>query len=367
MNNIINYSDIMAFHPGYYVAEIVEDMGITQDEFATRLGTTGKTLSKLISGQINLSNDLAKKLSAMLGSSVEFWLNLQTAFEEKVIEIERQKEFDEQAVVASMIDYSFFEKVAKLPATRSVSEKITNLCRYLVVSDLRILAQPDFLANFRTGISVIEDKNIVNAQAWLQTAINFAKEVKTEPFNVEKLKSYLPEIRNMTLQNPDVFVPRLRSIFAECGVAFILLPHLKNSGINGVVKWITHDRVVLAMNDRRTYADTFWFSLFHEIKHILQQKVKTVFVSANSQEMRIMNARLEAEADEFAQNYLIPTKDYRRFSPNKYTSDAQIIAFAKSIGVHPGVVVGRLQYEKIIAANRCAGLKQKYKINLKWF
>ena len=54
MSNIINYSDIMAFHPGYYVAEIVEDMGITQDEFATRLGTTGKTLSKLISGQINL-------------------------------------------------------------------------------------------------------------------------------------------------------------------------------------------------------------------------------------------------------------------------------------------------------------------------
>lgn len=44
MSNIINYSDIMAFHPGYYVAEIVEDMGITQDEFATRLGTTGKHL-----------------------------------------------------------------------------------------------------------------------------------------------------------------------------------------------------------------------------------------------------------------------------------------------------------------------------------
>jgi len=364
MSNIINYSDIMAFHPGYYVAEIVEDMGITQDEFATRLGTTGKTLSKLISGQINLSNDLAKKLSAMLGSSVEFWLNLQTVFEEKVIEIERQKELDEQAVVVSMIDYSFFEKVAKLPATRSVSEKITNLCRYLVVSDLRILAQPDFLANFRTGISNIEEKNIVNAQAWLQTAINFAKQVKTEPFSAEKLKSYLPEIRNMTVQDPDVFLPRLRSIFAECGIAFVLLPHLKNSGINGVVKWITQDRVVLAMNDRRAHADTFWFSLFHEIKHVLQQKTKTVFVSASSQEMRVMDARLETEADDFAQNYLIPAKDYRRFAPNKYTSDAQIVAFARSIGIHPGVVAGRLQHDGIIASNRCAGLRQKYKIIL---
>lgn len=354
----------MAFHPGYYVAEIVEDMGITQDEFATRLGTTGKTLSKLISGQIHLSNDLAKKLSAMLGSSVEFWLNLQTAFEEKIIEIERRKEIDEQIEIMTMLDYSFFEKVAKLPATRSIAQKIANLCQYLVISKLDILAKPDFLANFRTGISTVETKNIVSAQAWLQTAINFAKQIKTEPFSAEKLKSYLPEIRNMTVQTPEIFVPRLHNIFAECGVAFVLLPHLKNSGINGVVKWISPNRVVLAMNDRRTYADTFWFSLFHEIKHVLQQKTKTVFLSANSEEMQSIDARLEAEADEFAQNYLIPAKDYYRFAPNKYTSDAQIVAFANTIGIHPGVVVGRLQHDGIIAANRCSCMRDRYKIIL---
>ena len=364
MNNIIDYKDIMAFHPGYYVAEIVEDLGITQNEFATRLGTTGKTLSKLINGQINLSNDLAKKLSSMLGSSVEFWLNLQVAFEEKLIEIDRQKEIDEQSPIVAMIDYSFFEQVAKLPVAHSVSEKISNLCHYLMVSDLRILTQPDFLANFRTGINTITEKNIVNAHAWLQTAINFATSIETEPFCAEKLKSYLPEIRKMTIQSPDKFLPRLRSIFAECGVAFVLLPHLKNSGINGVVKWISHDRVVLAINDRRTYADTFWFSLFHEIKHILQQKTKTVFLSSISQDIRAIDDRLEADADKFAQDYLIPAKDYHRFSPNKYTSDAQIIEFSKKIGIHPGIVAGRLQHDKIIASNRCSNLRQKYKIVL---
>lgn len=362
MSNIIEYSDIMAFHPGYYVAEIVEDMGITQDEFAVRLGTTPKTLSKLINGQIKLSNELAKKLSVMLGSSLEFWLNLQAIYEEKVIEIEQKKDFDEQSTIVSMIDYSFFEKVAKLPAAHSNSDRISNLCRYFVVSDLRVLAQRDFLANFRTGISTTQEKNIVNAQAWLQTAINFAKEIETEPFNAEKLKSHLSEIRGMTVQNASVFLPRLRELFADCGVAFVLLPHLKNSGINGVVKWITHDRVVLAMNNRRTYADTFWFSLFHEIKHVLQQKTKTVFVSAKLQDMQSINAKLEVEADEFAQNYLIPEADYRRLKSNKYISDAQIIAFAQSIGVHPGIVVGRLQNDEIIARNRCAALRQKYEI-----
>ena len=55
-------------------------MGISQAEFALRMGITSKTLSQLVNGQINISNDLAKKLSSMLGTSVDGWLNLQKRF-----------------------------------------------------------------------------------------------------------------------------------------------------------------------------------------------------------------------------------------------------------------------------------------------
>lgn len=360
-NNIVEYSDIMAFHPGYYVAEIVDDMGITQEEFATRLGTTPKTLSKLINGQINLSNDIAKKLSSMLGSSVNFWLNLQKAYEEKIIEIEQKRDLEEQAEIARMIDYSYFEKVADLPSAHSIYEKVTNLCRYFIISNLKILQQPDFLVNYRSGTKTTNDKNIVNAQAWLQTSLNYAQNIATAPYDSDKLKSYLPEIRSMTLQEPNEFLPRLSAIFSECGIAFVFLPHLKNSGINGAVKWISKQRVVLAMNDRRNYADTFWFSLFHEIKHVLQQKINTVFISSTSEEKQNMNAKFETEADEFSRNCLIPAKDFKKFvAPDKYISDAEIVAFAKSIGINPGIVVGRLQYEGIIPQYRCSALKKKY-------
>lgn len=362
MSNIMNYRDIMAFHPGYYVAEIIEDMGVTQAEFAVRMGTTSKTLSQLVNGQANISNDLAQKLSTMLGTSIEFWLNLQTAFDEKVIEINKAKATDEQAEIVAAIDYSYFVKLVNLPVARTVREKIDNLCSFFRIADLRILRQNDFLVNFRTGITTIEDKNLINARVWLQTALNVAAAIETAPFNEETLKAYIPEIRGMTLQNPEVFLPRLREIFSDCGVAFVLLPYLKNSGINGAVKWINQDRVVLAMNDRRLNADTFWFSLFHEIKHVLQQKTKTVFVSSSKQEMKAMDEKLEEEADIFAQNTLIPIRDYRQFAPSKYTSDAEIIAFAKKIGIHPGVVAGRLQHDHIIAQNRCSSLKEQYKI-----
>ena len=65
--------------------------------------------------------------------------------------------------------------------------------------------------------------------------------------------------------------------------------------------------------------------------------------------MNQVNSELEADADKFAQDYLIPPDKYERFNPNFYTSDREIVAFAGQIGVHPGVVAGRLQHDKIIA------------------
>ncbi|MDE7211884.1 MAG: ImmA/IrrE family metallo-endopeptidase, partial [Lachnospiraceae bacterium] len=298
----------------------------------------------------------------MLGTSVEMWLNLQKVYDRKKLEIEQRQALQEQEKLVAMIDYSYFVKVAKLPQTRKASEKVQNLCGFFKVFDLRVMLEPDFLVNFRAGIPTLEQKNIINAQAWLQTAMNFSKDIPVSEFDAAKLRSALPKIREMTRQKPEIFLPRLAEIFAGCGVAFVLLPLLKNSGINGAVKWDSANRVLLALNDRRCYADTFWFSLFHEIKHVLQQKTRIVFISSELEQLNRLNQALEEEADKFAQDYLIPPAEYKKFSPDFYTSDADIEEFAERIGVHPGIVAGRLQHDKIIAPNRCSKLKVKYHI-----
>lgn len=362
MSKVTEYKYIVAFHPGYYIADIIEEMEITQAEFATRLGTNTKTLSCLINGQANISNDLAKKLSVMMGTSEEVWLNLQTTYDQKIIEIQKERDIDEQTYLVRLIDYRYFIEVAGLLSVNTTKEKITNLCKYFKVSDLRIMLTPDFLVNYRTGISSIKDKNIINSRAWVQTAINFSHKIKTEAYNSEKLKSFLPDIRRMTVQKPDIFIPRMRQIFSECGVAFVLLPNLKNSGVNGAVKWLNDDRVVLAMNNRRLDADIFWFSLFHEIKHVLQKKIKTTFISYTEKEMLEVNKQLEDDADSFSTNYLIPPEALQKFAPSKYTTDDEIVEFAKSICIHPGIVAGRLQHDGILAPNRCSKLKEKYHI-----
>ena len=76
----------VSFHPGYYISEIIDDLEITQEEFAVRLGTTPKTISKLVNGEENISNDLALKLSNMLNTSPEVWLNLQKKYDLMLME-----------------------------------------------------------------------------------------------------------------------------------------------------------------------------------------------------------------------------------------------------------------------------------------
>ena len=84
-----NNNELMAFHPGYYIDEIIEEMGITQEEFAIRLGTTPKTISKLVNGETGISNDLALKLASLLNSSPDIWLNLQNSYDTKSIELKQ--------------------------------------------------------------------------------------------------------------------------------------------------------------------------------------------------------------------------------------------------------------------------------------
>ena len=362
MSNFEIYGDLYEFHPGYYVEEIMESLNISQAEMALRLGTTAKTVSMIVSGKAKISDEMAYKLSVVTGVSVDTWLNLQNEYNKKVIEIEARKLLDAQLEIMRCIDYQYFERVAHLEHTKSKYEQINNLCVFLHVLDLRILTRINQSVYFRQSTKHFTEKNIINAQAWIQTAVNFAHQMDSLlSFSADKLKSCLPQIRAMTLQSPELFLPELNRIFSSCGVAFVLLPKLRNSNINGAVKWLKNDRVVLALNDRRCYADIFWFALFHEIKHVLQQKLKTVFVSCNVPAKR---DALEEEADLFAQNYLIPLKEYELFVNDKVFTVASIDSFASRIGVHPGIIIGRLQHDRYIRPYMYNDMRERYEISV---
>lgn len=85
-NKIVEDKDLIAFHPGQYVEELIEDYNVTQKEFAERLGISEMKLDKLVSGEESISNDTAESLAKLTNISMQTWLNLQNAYDVKVAE-----------------------------------------------------------------------------------------------------------------------------------------------------------------------------------------------------------------------------------------------------------------------------------------
>ncbi|GAB9260254.1 ImmA/IrrE family metallo-endopeptidase [Ligilactobacillus animalis] len=192
-----------------------------------------------------------------------------------------------------------------------------------------------------------------------------ANSTVTKPVNLKYLSSKLDCICKMTLEAPEDFLPKLRNVFEESGIAFVMVPNLKNCGINGAVKWLREYKVLLALSDRRKYSDVFWFALFHEIRHVFQKKKAHIIVSVDKDievNSKINIENLEVDADKFAQNFLIKPKDYAEFIKSKDFSRAAVEKFAEDIKIQPGIVVGRLQRDGYIDFSHLNSLKQRYEI-----
>ena len=349
MNNIKRE----VYHPSLYINEYIESLEMTQDEFAKRLGISGKQISLLLSKKANITVDIASKLSALTGTSIEFWQKLQSMYDAYIISLNEENKYLIESKYFKMIDKNFLVNLNIINPKDKINDAIKKLRFALPVASLDLLSQPDLYSIYRTSTSIEEqEKNIVCRNVWVSLAVKQAKILNTKPFDEKKLLGSIDLFRSMTLQSPEIFFPNLQATLSECGVALVVLPALKNSNINGATKWLSTEKVMLALNTRGTYNDKFWFSFFHELKHVLQ-KIKRRMVTD------IEGDVLEADADFFACETLIPNEDWKNFKT--YTREG-ILKFANTINIHPGIVVGRLQKEKLIEYSMFNDLKIKYEI-----
>lgn len=344
-------------HPGSYLKDYLEEIQMTQDEFANRLGITGKQISLILAESANITPDIALKLSKFMGTSVEVWLNLQASYDAYIVQLKQEKEYEEEVRIFEYIDRKFLKELKIIDNKEKKDIAISKVRTEIQVSSLSLLKNPDMCSLFRTSINKPEDEaTTVCRNVWVSLAMKLAKEKEVDSFNEKKLIEFIPLFRKMTLENPETFYPMLDKMLCECGVALVLLPTLSRSNTNGVIKWIDSNKVMMALNTRGAYNDKFWFSFFHEIKHVLQQVKRKVIISED--EINLEDS-LETEADLFARETLIPFDDYKKF--NKYTP-FYINKFANRIGIHPGIVVGRLQKDGKIEYSQFNNLKEKYKI-----
>lgn len=359
MSNYLEYNDKIAFHPGYYLKEMVEESGLTQEDYAKRLGTTPKNLSILIRGEQSLSIDIATKLSRMYGTTINYWLNLQQTYDAMRAEFLSNEELKKEREVFKLLDYKYFRDNFGLPnLPRKIDEQIKCVREFLSIASLSVLREIDLAVSFRSYSDNLSLSNIVNANTMVQIAINRALKEETVKFNKKKFEDAVDFALTQT-RNHEGFLPVVKKAFNNAGVVLVVLPNLKNSGINGATKKVD-GKILLMVNDRRHFADTFWFTLFHEIGHIMSGDYGITFKDNKDES--------EDEADLYAQQKLIPQRQYEEFINSHNVFDERTICqFAELINQDPGIVYGRLQNDGKIEFTEhilSEKLRHRYKVSI---
>ena len=357
MGNYIEYNDTIACHPGYYIKELVDESGLTQEDFAKRLDTTPKNLSLLIRGEQSLSMDIAMKLSRMLGTTVNYWLNLQNAYDVLIAEFKSQKELEAERKIFEYFDYRFFRENFGLPdLPRKKDEQIKALREFFSVATLTVFTKRDMAVSFRSSTKDLPEASIVKANAMVQIATNKALKVDAPKFNKKKFETAVQYALTLTTQHKE-FYPLIKKAFMDAGVIWVILPNISGSKINGATKKIG-ENIMLMVNDRRLNADSFWFTLFHEIGHIINGDYGISFEKETGEQ--------EVSADKFAEDCLIPPEEYERFISDKKFGLQDIRKFANEIERDPGIVLGRLQNDGFVGFDdwTMKPLRHKYMVKM---
>ena len=355
MSNYIEYDDKIAFHPGYYIKEIIDESGLTQRDFAYRLGTTPKNLSLLIRGEQSLSTDIAMKLSRMLGTSVSYWLNLQNAYDALIAEFKSREELAQEKAVFSVLDYRYFREHFGLPdLPRKTEEQIVQVREFLNVATLSVFKKRDMAVSFRSDIGELSEANVIKANIMVQLATNIALKAAAPKFNKALFEEAVQYALTLTKEH-GTFYPLIKEAFRKAGVVFVILPNISGSRINGATKKVGNS-IMLLVNDRRLYSDSFWFTLFHEIGHIMNGDYGISFESEFGEQEEIAN--------KYAEDMLIPYEYYSRFVEDGRFDIQTIKVFASSIDRDPGIVLGRLLNDKKVnyEDRMLATLRHKYKV-----
>lgn len=326
-----------AVAPGESLREAIEDMGMSQVEFAQRMGLTVQSLSRILKGDQPITFETARKLELVTGISCEFWNNLEARYREQLQKISLQQQHSEFKEFNKLFPIKVLAKRGYIKLIDNAVAQGMELLRFFQTSSIEafFIYRDTTMALARSTPAFNTDATL--AVTYINMGMHQSRKISAEPYNEAKFKQVLYQVRALTQELPENFCLVLQKLFASAGVALAFVPTFQGIHFSGVSKWLSPSRALIIMNIRGKMEDKFWFSLFHEAAHILLHSKKRIFITDNSP-----YDPEEKEADSYAADFLIPSQFNERIQAA--TSNAEIRAIAKELEISPGIVAGRYQY-----------------------
>jgi len=346
--------------PGETLLEILKERGMSQAELCRRTGHEAKTINTIIKGKAPITPRTALELERVLGIPADFWNRRESKYREYKERVDETRRLQGRKRWLQRFPFQNMVKLGWIKPQNSIDNRIRELLCFFGV------ASPDqweqyyqsLSVSFRTSWDKKNDKLPTALMAWLRRGEIEAARVSCKPYDPASFKKTLHEIRKFTLQTPEEWQPKLEEACRECGVAVVFVPGLPGMKTWGATRWVSSNKALIQLSLRYKSNDHLWFTFFHEAGHILLHGKRKFFLEGEDSS-GCENNEEERQADTFAANFLIPPLSYEIFLQGGRPTRKRVVAFAESLRIAPGIVVGRLQHDGKLPRSHLNDLKQR--------
>lgn len=345
--------------PGATIVDVLEQRGLSVESFAGLIGCTVEKASKLISGRAPITPTLAAALQANIGGSSQFWMSREEQFRSDVARLQSNGNVSAARIWLSEIPARDMAKLGWIPSESNVQAQVAECLRFFGVSNVSRWREEyrDTLSAVAFRASSAFEARPGAVLAWLRYAYLKSQEINCKKWNVEAFRKCLPQIRKLTRnKDPNSFVPKLRSICADCGVALVIARAPSGCYASGATQFLTPEKALILLSFRYLSDDQFWFTFFHEAGHLILHNKKALFLEDESE----TTSKEEQEANAFAEQILIPSEKRTELS-RIHLDNTSIMRFAVKTGVSRGIVVGQLQHMKRVEPDKLNWMKRRFK------
>ena len=295
--------------------------------------------------------------------NARFWMKKQQNYNEYVARQKREEMLVSSEEWARQFPIREMQKRGWLPSTKTRQEKVISLFSYFAVSSPA--GWEDYYCNqqlkvaFR--ISLAQTKHPYAISAWLRRGeLQAAQTNVLNEYSADTLKCHIPLMKAMVQDISEEMPSNLQRLCAECGIKLLYTECLPKAPISGATRWIQNVPCI-QLSGRYKSQDRFWFTFFHEIGHILLHGKKEIFLE-DIEDFEQQQEK-EADADRFASEMLLDSRQEREIIANGDYSRTTILFYAKKFNTAPSIIIGRLQHLSLLPNQVHHDLKPNIELN----
>jgi HTH-type transcriptional regulator/antitoxin HigA len=348
------YSAI-AIPAGEILKDELQARGIKQKDFARDINMSVTQLNEILAGKRGISPELACILESALSIKAEFWNKLQADYELTKARLDEQIQHKVKQVAIwsnfkKYINVTFLNKQGVLSDNLDDNiQKVKEIFKINSIDDLIDIFTNIKFVKFRKSNKLQTDQN--NLITWIKFVEYLADKKDVNQFDTSKKDELIQALKKAFLG--EKVIENTESCLSKYGIKLIIQDKPAKVNVDGITFWSGQNPVIV-ITLRYKRIDNFVFNVLHELGHIFLhfQDKEVMKIDIFDEKLKVDTE--EKEANQFAKNALIEQKTWSNFiTQNKRFDELIIFNFAKSVGVHPAIVKGRLCNEGLIPYSAC--------------